>query len=157
MTTNKALTGNNSYFEDFEPGLVIRHTRGKTVGELENVLVTNMVMNTADGHFNEHLMQGSPIGERIVFGGATASLAIGLTMQDTGENALQELSMTGMRLKFPVKHGDTIYALSEVASVCESNRSDAGIVEFNHWGINQDDRVVFECQRRVLIRKRPRL
>jgi len=155
MTKNSVLTGNNNYLEDFEPGLVIRHTRGKTVGELENVLVTNLVMNTADGHFNEHLMQSSPIGERIVFGGATASLAIGLTMQDTGENALQELSMTGMRLKFPVKHGDTIYAFSEVLSVEDSDRLDAGIVEFQHWGVNQDDRVVFECERRVLIRKRP--
>ena len=150
------LTGNNNYFEDFEPGLVIRHKRGKTVGELENVLVTNMVMNSADGHFDNHVMRDTPIGERIVFGGATAALTIGLAMQDTGENALEELSMTGLRLKFSVKHGDTIYALSKVISVDPGDKDHAGTVEFHHWGVNQDDRIVFECDRRVSIKKRPK-
>lgn len=153
--SSEKLTGTNNYFEDFVPGFVIQHTRGKTIGELENILVTNMAMNTAEGHFNNHAMQDSKIGERIVFGGATAALAIGLTMQDTGENALAEISMTQMRLRFPVKHGDTIYALSEVLSVEEASRDDAGIVEFHNWGINQDDRIVFECTRKVLIKKRP--
>jgi len=41
------LTGNANYFEDFKVGEVIRHARGKTVEGLENVLITNLVMNTA--------------------------------------------------------------------------------------------------------------
>jgi len=149
----ESTTGDNNYFEDFTPGMVIRHSRGKTIGELENVLVTNLVMNSAGGHFDNHVMRDTPIGERIVFGGATASLAIGLTMQDTGENALAELSMTKMRLSFPVKHGDTIYAISEVISVDATTQENAGTVEFHHWGFNQDDRIVFQCDRKVLIKK----
>jgi itaconyl-CoA hydratase len=50
----------NNYFEDFEVGQVIAHARGKTVTEMDNVLLTNLVMNTADGHFNEHRMQQQP-------------------------------------------------------------------------------------------------
>ena len=46
------LTSSDNYFEDFEVGQVIRHARGKTMTELENVNITNMVMNTAQGHFN---------------------------------------------------------------------------------------------------------
>ena len=79
---NAALTGSNNYFEDFTPGLVIRHSRGKTVENLENQFITNLVMNTADGHFNEHLMKQTPFGTRIVFGGVTASIVIGLAAQD---------------------------------------------------------------------------
>ena len=56
------LTGTQNFFEDFEVGMVIRHARGKTVTLLENVLITNMVMNTAQGHFNEHMMSGTPYG-----------------------------------------------------------------------------------------------
>ena len=41
-----ALTGDNNYFEDFVVGLVIRHARGKTVEVTENVLITNLVMNS---------------------------------------------------------------------------------------------------------------
>ena len=31
---------------------------------------------------------------------------------------------------------------------------DAGIVTFKHWGVNQKDEVVFEGERRVLIKRR---
>ena len=76
----QSLTGHDNYFEDFNLGDVYEHARGKTVGEIDNVLITNLVMNTAQGHFNEHLMASNPIGHRITFGGVTASLVIGLAM-----------------------------------------------------------------------------
>ena len=153
--SDRTLTGTGNYFEDFTPGLVIRHSRGKTIEALENVFITNLVMNTADGHFNEHAMQQTPFKTRIVFGGVTISIVIGLAAQDTAENAIAELSMTGVRLKHPVVHGDTLYAFSEVIATETSDRADAGIVRFRHWGINQDDNVVFEAERRVLMRRRP--
>ena len=148
------LTGNDNYFEDFVPGTVMRHARGKTVEALENVLITNLVMNTAEGHFNEVAMKDTPFGQRIVFGGVTAALVIGLASQDTAENALAELSMTGIRFKKPVFHGDTLFAYSEVLAAEPADRDDAGIVSFRHWGVNQKDEIVFECQRRALVKRR---
>ncbi len=148
------LTGDDGYFEDFVPGTVMRHARGKTVEALENVLITNMVMNTADGHFNEIAMQDTPFGHRIVFGGVTAALVIGLASQDTAENALAELSMTGIRFRTPVFHGDTLFAYSEVLAVEPADRDDAGVVRFRHWGVNQKDEIVFEGERRVLLKRR---
>ena len=108
------LTGRTNYFEDFIVGQVIRHARGKTLEGLENVLITNLVMNTAQGHFNEHAMRKSPYGGRLSYGGVNFSLCMGLAMQDTGENALAELGMDNIRLMSPVIHGDTLYAYSEV-------------------------------------------
>ena len=81
--SSASLTGRDNYFEDFAPGMVLRHPRGKTVEALENVLITNLVMNTAQGHFNEHAMKGSRFGRRISFGGVTLSFVIGLAAQDT--------------------------------------------------------------------------
>ncbi len=151
MTT---LTGNDNYFEDFTPGDIVRHARGKTVTEMDGVLLTHLVMNTAQGHFNEHLMAASPFGSRIVFGGVVAAIVIGLATQDTAENALAELGLDGVRFRAPVHHGDTLYAYTEVASNNELEREDAGEVVFRHWGINQRDEVVFEGLRRVLVKKR---
>ena len=155
-----ALTGTHNYFEDFEPGQVMRHARGKTMCEQDNVGITLQVLNTAEGHFNEDLMQKSPMGQsgwnsRIQFGGVTISMIVGLAMQDTGENALAELALDRIRLKAPVFHGDTLYAYSEVLETRDSEREDAGIVTFRHYGVNQKDQVVFEGERTVLIRKRP--
>ena len=89
------------------------------------------------------------------FGGVTISMVIGLAMQDTGENALTELSLDKIRLKSPVFHGDTLYAYTEVLTTEPAERDDAGIVTFKHFGINQKDQVVFEGERRVLIKRRP--
>jgi itaconyl-CoA hydratase len=143
------LTSPDSYFEDFTVGSCIEHARGKTVGEIDNVLITNLVLNTAQAHFNEHRT-----GRRVVFGGITASMVIGLAMEDTGENAVAELGLDRVRFRAPVFHGDTLYAISEVLEVIPLERPDAGEVRFRHTGFNQDAAIVFEGERRVLIRRR---
>ena len=148
------LTGNTNYFEDFTVGQVIRHARGKTLEGLENVLITNLVMNTAQGHFNEHAMKTSPWKGRLSYGGVNFSLVMGLAMQDTGENALAELGMDNIRLMNPVVHGDTLYAYSEVLSKGDSEREDAGVVTFRHYGVNQRDQQVFQGDRTMLIKRR---
>jgi len=160
-----ALTGNDNYFENFEPGQVIRHVRGKTMCEQDNVGITLMVLNTAEGHFNEDAMQKNALNlgggrdgwnSRLQFGGVTIAMVIGLAMQDTGENALAELSLDRIRLKSPVFHGDTLYAFTEVLSKEPADDESAGIVTFKHFGVNQKDQVVFEGERRVLIKRQPR-
>jgi itaconyl-CoA hydratase len=148
------LTGKTNYFEDFTVGQVIRHARGKTIEGLENVLITNLVMNTAQGHFNEHAMKNSPWKGRLSYGGVNFSLVMGLAMQDTGENALAELGMDNIRLQNPVVHGNTLYAYSEVLSKEDGDREDAGVVTFRHYGVNQDDKQVFQGDRRMLIKRR---
>ena len=154
-----SLTGQNNFFEDFTVGDVLKHARGKTMCEQDNVGITLQVLNTAEGHFNEHLMQQNAMGRdgwnsRLQFGGVTIAMIIGMSMQDTGENAIRELSLDKIRLKHPVFHGDTLYAYSEVLEVEDADRPEAGVVKFRHFGINQDDKVVFEGERRVLLKKR---
>ena len=153
--TSSILTGKSNYFEDFKIGQVIRHARGKTIGEIDNTMFAHLVMNTAQGHFNEHAMNKGVFGQRVYFGGLTTSMIIGLAAQDAAENALDEISVTGIRLKAMVFHGDTLYAYTEVLDKSDGDRADAGIVVFRHLGFNQKDEHVFEGQRTVLVRRRP--
>ena len=152
--TMSNLTGPNNYFEDFEIGAVIRHARGKTVTPLENVLITNLVMNTAQGHFNEHMMAATPFGKVVSYGGVNFSIVLGLASQDCCENALAELGLDNIRLSKPVLHGDTLYAFSEVLEKHDAEREDAGIVVFRHYGYNQDDAQVAQVDRRVLLKRK---
>lgn len=152
-----ALTSASNYYEDFKAGDVWRHARGKTMTEMDNVLLTNLVLNTAEGHFNEDRMQkagGGIFSQRVVFGGINLSFVIGLAAQDTGEQVLAELEMDKVRLRHPVFHGDTLYAFTEVMEKSESDRPDAGRVRFRHYGINQDEKLCVEAERLVLIKKR---
>ena len=148
------LTSPDTYFENFEVGQTIRHARGKTVTNLENVNITNMVMNTASGHFDEALMARSPYKQIISYGGVNFSIVLGLASQDTVENALAELGLDKIKLQNPVFHGDTIYAYSKVLDKRESDRDDAGIIVFQHWGINQNNKLIAEVQRTALIKRK---
>lgn len=154
--TLAGLTGRGEFFEDFPIGRKIRHARGATVDEVENNLLSKLVMNTAQGHWNEHAIPADhPFGSgRVVFGLITASMVFGLASQDTAANAISELGCDELRFTGPVHHGDTLYAFSEVLHVSASDRDDAGIVELRHWGVTHDERVVFEGRRSVLIKRR---
>jgi itaconyl-CoA hydratase len=148
------LTSQDNYFEDFAVGAVYKHSRGKTITLLENVLITNLVMNTAQGHFNEHEMKSTSWGTTLSYGGVNFSLVLGLSSQDCVENALEELGLDNIRLSKPVIHGDTIYAYTEVLSKSDAAREDAGVVEFRHYGVNQRDELVAQVDRRALIKRR---
>ena len=150
------LTGDSNYFEDFEVGQRMKHARGATIDEVENNFISKQVMNTAQAHWNEEVMAGSPLGDgRLVFGLITGSMTVGLTSQDTAENAIAELGLTGVRFKKPVHHGDTITAYTEVLSTePAADRDDAGVVRFKHWGRNQHGDVVCELERSVLVKRR---
>jgi itaconyl-CoA hydratase len=155
-----ALTGRSNYYEDFNVGDVYEHARGKTMEALENVLITNLVLNTAQLHFNEDLAERLAAQKhRITFGGVTASLVVGLAMQDTGEQAVEEVGLDKVRFRVSVIHGDTLYAFTEVVAkddspgVCRGHKN-VGLVHFRHWGINQRNETVFEGERRALIKKR---
>ena len=153
---HSALTGDGNYFEDFPVGRRMRHARSATIDEVENNFISKQVMNTAEAHWNEEIMRGSPLGDgRLVFGLITGSMTVGLTSQDTAENALAEVGLDKVRFTRPVHHGDTISAYSEVLSVEDSpDHDDAGLVRFKHWGRNQDGDVVCELERTVLIKRR---
>ena len=81
-------------------------------------------------------------------------MVIGLAAQDTAEQCLRELGMDKIRLLSPVFHGDTLYAFSEVLETSESDRPDAGVVRFRHYGVNQDDKLCVDAERTVLLKRK---
>lgn len=160
MGNISALTSSDNFFENFEVGQTIRHARGKTMTNLENVNITNMVLNTAEGHFNEDFAAKlggksafKTAGGVVSYGGVNFSVVLGLASQDTVENALAEIGLDKIRLRTPVWHGDTLYAYSRVIDKRDSDREDAGIVVFKHWGANQKGELVAEVERTALIKR----
>jgi acyl dehydratase len=58
-----------------------------------------------------------------------------------------------VRFPKPVFHGDTIRVRTSVMSLRRSrSRSDAGIVEFEHIGLNQHGDTVAICRRAALMK-----
>jgi len=58
-------------------------------------------------------------------------------------------------MKSSVSHGDTLYAYTEVLEKSDVDQEPStGKISFRHYGVNQNDEVVFQGDRTVLIRKK---
>ena len=153
-----SITGDGSYFEDFVVGDTLVHQRGRTITETDNHMFTSLVMNTAELHFNQDMVDKDPKnyfdGRRVVYGGVVLSFVVGLASEDTSENAIAELEMDNGRHTNPVFHGDTVYAESTVLEKRDADRPDAGVVKFKLIGKKPDGTVVVEIDRTVLIKRK---
>ena len=144
------------YFEDLHVNQVIKHSNGRTVTEMDNVLFSALTMNTQPLHLNEDFASRTEFGHRIVNGLFTLALATGLTVADLTEGTIvANLGYENVRHPHPMFHGDTLYVETLVMDMRESrSRPNAGIVRFRHTGRNQHGVIVLEFERTALILKR---
>ena len=144
------------YFEDFEVGARFKHTRGRTITEMDNVLFCALTMNDQPLHINEDFASRTQFGQRIVNGIYTMGLVVGLTVGELSEGTIvANLGYDHVVHPNPVFHGDTIYVESEVLEKRESkSRPDCGIIRLKHTGRKQDGTVVIELERTTLFLKR---
>jgi acyl dehydratase len=144
------------HYDDLEIGQIIRHSLGRTVTEMDNVLFSALTMNPQPLHIDEHFASQTAFGQRIVNGIFTLGLAVGLTVADLTQGTLvANLGYESVKHPHPMFHGDTLYVETEVVDKRESkSRPGQGLVRFRHTGRNQNGVVVIEFERTALMLKR---
>ncbi|MGE0798070.1 MAG: MaoC family dehydratase [Lautropia sp.] len=143
------------YFEEFRVGDIYQHRPGRTITAHDNVQFTLATMNTHPIHFDEQYAKQTEFGRCIVCSPLTVALMVGMSVSDVSQKAIANLGWSEIRLLHPLFPGDTLYADSEVLAVRESrSRPDAGIVTVRTSGRNQDDVLVCDFSRTVLVMKR---
>lgn len=147
------------YYEDLEVGMKIRHSNGRTVTEMDNVMFSMLTMNPQPLHSNEDFASRTPFGRRIVNGIFTLGLVTGLTVAELTEGTiLANLGYDNVRHPNPLFHGETVYAETEVLEKRESkSRPEVGIVRLKHRGVKPDGTVVVEFERTVMFYKKSAL
>jgi acyl dehydratase len=145
------------WFEECEIGQVHRHAITRTVTEMDNVLFSSLTHNPQPLHIDRHFAAQSEWGQPLVNSLFTLGLMVGISVNDlTMGTLVANLGMTDVKFPNPLFHGDTVRVESEVVSKRESkSRPDAGIVEFDHRAFKQDGKLVAQCRRQTLMRKRP--
>ena len=168
------------FFEDFAQGDVICHEVGRTVSEAEHMQLTYLFRNTHPLHFEEPYAKTGFAKTRVVYGGLVFGWIASLASRDTTGNVVWDLGFDKGAHPSGVVAGDTLYAASKVLST-ESLNASFGRVTFKLVGTKNsrpgllldngatlfDDELskpadakiphkVFEIQRTVLMRKKPR-
>ena len=127
------LTNPDTYFEDFNPGDTIEHSRGRVVTD-EHVWLTGMLDNTSQVHCNQTMIDRDPKrflgGKLVVFGGIPFNLCLGLSCPDIADNSLHDLVYTTGRHSAPLFTGETVFASTEIRGKRDFlGREDLGILE----------------------------
>ncbi|MDX1648962.1 MAG: MaoC family dehydratase, partial [Myxococcota bacterium] len=127
------LSNADTWFEDFEPGTRIEHSRGRTVTD-EHIHLTAILDNTSQVHCNQFMIDLNPEqyvgGQLIIYGGIPFVLCLGLSCPDVGDNALGDLVYTTGRHTAPLFAGDTVFAATEILGKRDHpHREDVGILE----------------------------
>ena len=146
------------YYEDFIVGDVIKHGLTRTVTQMDNMLFSNMTLNPQPLHIDAHFCAtetewGKPLMNSLF----TLGLMIGISVNDTTVGTtVGNLGMSETKFPAPLFEGDTVRVTTEIASKRESkSRPDVGIVDFIHRAYKQDGKLVAECRRQGMMRKRP--
>ena len=145
------------YFEDFEVGREFNHALSRTVTEMDNTLFSLLTLNPQPLHIDAHFAAQTEFGQRIFNSLYTLGIMVGMTVYDTTlGTTVANLGMSEVTFPKPVFHGDTLRARTVVLSKRQSrSRPNAGLVEFQHTALNQNDEVVATCKRMALMLKRP--
>jgi len=142
------------YLEDFKIGDIYEHRPGRTITETDNTWFTLLTMNQHPLHFDREYTKHSEFGKPLVNSTLTLAIIAGMSVSDVSQKTIANLGWKEIRMPAPVFIGDTLYAESEVLNMRESeSRPATGIVTVRTLGKNQDDVVVMDFERTMLIPK----
>ena len=146
-------TNPGRFFEDYQVGQVIKHAVPRTVAEGERALYHALyparhALYSSDVFAADCGLDGSPVDDLIAF-----HVVFGKTVPDVSLNAVANLGYAEGRWLLPVYPGDTLRSESEVIGVKENSNGKTGVVYVRTRGINQNDDVVLEYVRWVMVRK----
>src|ERR687893_998692 len=144
------------YLEEFEVGAVYKHWPAKTVTEADDHLFCLITMNHHPLHINDVYAGRSQQGRNVVVGPLVYSLALGMSVSDVSGKAIANLATDDLKHPAPVFHGDTLFSESEVLEVTPSrSKPDRGVVKVHTRVYKQDNTLVAEFKRSVLVPRKP--
>src|SRR5512138_2433252 len=151
---NESTPSGGRCYEDFEVGMVIRHTLGRTLTETDNIWFTLLTVNANPIHFDSHYSAQTEFGRPLMNSTLTLAIVTGLSVADVSRNAVN-LGWDEVRMPAPLFEGDTVYAQSRVLRCRESkSRPTMGVVEIETTGFKQDGTVIMTFRRTILVYKR---
>ncbi len=131
---------------------------GRTLGEGDFSLITNLTWTTSELHSNYEHMKDTPFGERILAGPCVAAVVVGLAgtsdlkraLAGAGVRLVAMLGMDSVRFPAPVKPNDTLWSETEIVSARLTRNPQRGVLTMIDRGLNQRGEVVSEATRNAL-------
>ncbi|MBB4286941.1 MaoC family dehydratase [Roseospira goensis] len=150
----RSKTNPGHYFEDFRIDQEIVHATPRTVTEGDQALYLALYGSRYPLHCSADFamdlgFEDMPLEDLLVF-----HIVFGKTVPDISLNAVANLGYAECVFGVPVYAGDTLRAVSRVIGLKENSNHRSGVVWVRTTGFNQDDDMVVDYVRWVMVRKR---
>lgn len=141
------------FFEDFKVGTRF-DTYTRTVTEGDHSLFCALVGYHVPLFIDEEFAKRTEYGGRICPSALVMSFSTAMTESLFRTNVIALMSVDNGRFFAPVRLGDTIRTEVEVIGSKPTSDATRGIVIFRDSVLNQHDKVVFQIEKTVLIRRK---
>lgn len=139
------------YLEEFAPGQVFVHPRGFTFlpAQMEAFARTYMQCNPL--YLNQEYAKACGFAGLVASPQMVFNVVLSLGVQNDSEKAMANLGYYDAQYLRPVYALDTIRSLTKVIDRKERGAGKPGIVTIRTLGINQNDEVVLQYQRKIMV------
>jgi acyl dehydratase len=145
-------------YEDLHVGMKFR-SPGRTITDADLVGFAGLTGDFSELHTSDVYAKSSQFGRRVAHGMLGLAYAHGLMWPRTGElreTAIAFLGINDWRFLGPIFVGDTIFVNYELAELRDSkSRPSQAIAIFDVAVVDQDDRVVQQGRKALLVSKVP--
>jgi 2-methylfumaryl-CoA hydratase len=147
-------TNPGHFFEDFRMGQRLVHATPRTVTEGDVALHTALYGSRFAVHSSSAFaasvgLPRAPVDDLLAF-----NLVFGKTVPDISRNAIANLGYAAGRFGTPLYPGDTVRTTSTVIGLKQNRDGQTGVVYVRSVGVNQQDEMVVDYCRWVMVRKR---
>jgi acyl dehydratase len=143
------------YFEEFEPGRTFRHHWGRTMTEFDAIWFSNLTTQLNPLYFNADYARANGHPAVVVHPLWVACTVMGLAVEDLNEIGGPFLGIDNLTIHRQTYPGDTIYSETVVLDRRPSgSRPGWGIVHWACRGLNQDEEILIDFERRNFSRLR---
>ena len=139
------------YLEEFVPGQVFVHPRGFTFlpAQIEAFARTYMQCNPL--YLNDQYARASGFEGLLASPQMVFNVVLSLGVQNDSEKAMANLGYYDAQYLRPVYAADTIRSLTKVMDRKERGGDKPGIVTIRTLGLNQNDEVVLQYERKIMV------
>ncbi len=144
------------YGDDFRVGETFS-TAAMTMTEAHVMTFSGLTGDYYPLHVDAVYAASTQFGERLVHGPFVFSLAIGLVSLSgvLADSAVAWLGAENVRMRLPVRIGDTLHVDAEVKALKATRDSAKGVLTWNYRVVNQRGEIVLSFDHVLLVHLRP--
>ena len=139
------------YLDELEPGQVFEHPRGYTFDRSNMLAFARTFMQTNPLYLNLQYATAQGFRDLLASPQMVFNVTLSLGVQNDSEKAIANLGYYQVQFLQPVYPGDTLRAFTKVLERKDRGPDKPGIARIRTVGVNQDDQVVLQYERKIMV------